>query len=54
MAIQTGRGMPMRRLAGLSFEAQSACESRVRRAMDTLTAEELTYRPEVLFAVAQV
>jgi SAM-dependent methyltransferase len=52
-AIQAGCGMPMRRLAGLSAEAQSACESRARNAMNGLTTEELTYRPEVLFAVAQ-
>jgi SAM-dependent methyltransferase len=53
IAIQTGCGLPMRRLAGLSSEAQSACELRVRRRMAALTAEELTYRPEVLFAVAR-
>jgi SAM-dependent methyltransferase len=53
VAIQTTCGMPMRRLAGLPPEAQQACASRVTCAIQQLTAEELTYRPEVLFGVAR-
>jgi SAM-dependent methyltransferase len=53
LAIQTTCGMPMRRLAGLSPAAQQACASRVRRAIEQLTVEELTYQPEVLFGVAR-
>lgn len=53
IAVQTSCGMPLRRLAGLPADAQTACAARVRRAMDEMSPEELTYRPEVLFAVAR-
>ena len=53
IAVQTGCGMPMRRLVGLSPDAQATCESRVRAALAQFTTEELTYRAEVLFVVAQ-
>lgn len=46
-------GMPSRRLATLQAAAQTSCSERVRSRMAALTAEELVYRPEVLFAVAR-
>jgi SAM-dependent methyltransferase len=54
IAVQTGCGMPMRRLAALPPGEQAACAARVRHAIDQLSSDELTYRPEVLFARALV
>lgn len=52
LATQIGCGMAARRLVGLSTAAQAKCKSRVRARMKELTPSDLTYRPEVLFAVA--
>lgn len=49
--IHTSCGMPMRRLATLSPDEQTACRSRVKDALERMTPEEMTYRPEVLFCV---
>jgi SAM-dependent methyltransferase len=49
--VQTHCGMPMRRLASLLPDTQAACRSRVRDALERMTPDELTYRPEVLFGV---
>jgi len=52
-ALQTSCGMPARRLASLSKKAQSICRERVRSRVATLTADDLVYRAQVLFAVAR-
>ena len=52
LAVQAGCGMPARRLASLSSEERERCQSRVMDRLKRLTCAELTYRPEVLFAVA--
>lgn len=53
LALQTGCGMPSRRLAGLTADARARCEARVRARLKALTPADFTYWPEVLFAVAQ-
>jgi SAM-dependent methyltransferase len=53
LANQIGCAAPARRLSSLSPEAQARCESMVRQRLARLTPSELTYRAEVLFAVAQ-
>jgi ubiquinone/menaquinone biosynthesis C-methylase UbiE len=53
LAVQSGCGMPARRLASLSSEARTKCQSRVRTRIERLSAAELEYRSEVLFAVAR-
>lgn len=52
LAVQVGCGMPSRRLASLSQAARARCEARTRERLGKLSQEELTYQPEVLFAVA--
>ena len=52
MANQVNCGAPMRRLEQIPPDVQRACEARVRRGLETLTEDELLYRPEVLFCVA--
>jgi hypothetical protein len=52
-ALQTSCGMPARRLASLSKKAQAICRERVRSRVATLTADDLVYRAQVLFAVAR-
>lgn len=45
-------GAPTRRLERLPADVQRACVARVRGQVETLTQEELIYRPEILFCVA--
>lgn len=52
-ALHATCGMPSRRLATLPAAAQASCAERVRCRMAALTADELVYRPEVLYAVAR-
>ena len=52
-ALQTSCGMPARRLASLSEKTQAICRERVRSRVATLTADDLVYRAQVLFAVAR-
>jgi len=52
LAAQIGCGMAARRLASLSATTRARCASRVQARLKELTHSELTYRPEVLFAVA--
>ena len=52
LATQTHCGLPSRRLNSLSAEAGDACVDRVRARMESLTASELEYRVEVIYAVA--
>lgn len=51
LATQTHCGLPSRRLSSLSAEARDACVDRVRARMETLTASELEYRVEVIYAI---
>jgi SAM-dependent methyltransferase len=51
LATQTHCGLPSRRLSSLSAEARDACVNRVRARMESLTAPELEYRVEVIYAV---
>ena len=53
LATQTHCGLPSRRLSGLSPEAREACVNRVRARMESLTASELEYRVEIIYAVGQ-
>lgn len=52
LATQTHCGLPSRRLSGLSAGPRDACVNRVRARMESLTAAELDYRVEVIYAVA--
>jgi len=52
MSNQTSCGAPMRRLEQLPPDVRIACEANVRRDLETLTEDELIYRPEVLLCVA--
>ena len=51
LATQTHCGLPSRRLSSLSAEAREACVNRVRARMKSLTAPELEYRVEIIYAV---
>jgi SAM-dependent methyltransferase len=53
MMNQVNCGAPMRRLEQMPPDVQRACEARVRRALETLTDDELVYQPEVLFCVCR-
>lgn len=52
LATQTGCGLPSRRLNTLTAEARYACEKRVRARVQKLSADELEYRVEVIYAIA--
>ena len=52
-AIQTGCGVAARRLATIPEFAQTECQRRVRARVARFSAEELVYRPQVVFAVAR-
>ncbi|MEX2108971.1 MAG: methyltransferase domain-containing protein [Gemmatimonadaceae bacterium] len=52
LATQTECGLPSRRLSSLSAESRDACVNRVRSRMESLTASELEYRVEIIYAVA--
>jgi ubiquinone/menaquinone biosynthesis C-methylase UbiE len=52
LEMQTGCGMPARRLASLSSERRARCLERVRSRIGCLSRAELEYRAEVLFAIA--
>lgn len=51
LATQTHCGLSSRRLSGLSTEARDACVNRVRARMESLTASELEYRVEIIYAI---
>lgn len=53
LAMQTGCGMPARRLATLTAADRARCEARVNARLTSLAASDLVYRPEVLFAIAR-
>jgi SAM-dependent methyltransferase len=46
-------GLASRRLKSLPAESQARCRSQVEERLRGLSAEELAYRPEVIFAVAR-
>jgi hypothetical protein len=52
LKLQLGCGVASRRLPSLSAKKRAKCEARVRERLAEFTAEELEYKPEVLFAVA--
>jgi ubiquinone/menaquinone biosynthesis C-methylase UbiE len=52
IAVQAACGMPARRLSSLSTEGRERCQLRVTDRLKRLTQTELTYRAEVLLAVA--
>lgn len=54
LELQAGIGLPMRRLQTLSPEAQSACRERVTERFAKLSEEDLTFRPDVLFATGRM
>jgi hypothetical protein len=45
--------MPGRRLVSLAPGERVACEERARRRIARLSEEERTYRPEILYAMAE-
>lgn len=53
LATQTHCGLPSRRLGSLRTDAQRACTNRVRARFEKLTAAELEYRAEVIYAISQ-
>jgi ubiquinone/menaquinone biosynthesis C-methylase UbiE len=53
LATQTYCGLPSRRLSSLGAEARDVCVSRVRARMESLTASELEYRVEIIYAVGR-
>lgn len=52
LVTQTHCGLPSRRLSSLSVEARDGCVKRVRGRMENLTAPELEYHVEVIYAIA--
>ena len=52
LATQTECGLPSRRLNSLTAEAMYACVKGVRARMQKLPADELEYRVEVIYAIA--
>ena len=52
LPMQLACGVASRRLSSLDAESRERCKGRVRGRLEKLTAAELDYRPEVLFAVA--
>ncbi len=54
LELQAGIGLPMRRLQTLSPQAQSACHKRVAERFTELSKEDLTFRPDVLFATGRM
>lgn len=53
LTVQLGCGMASRRIGSLPQDAANRCRSRVEARLRRLTAEELIYRPEVLWASAR-
>ena len=53
MSSQATVCAPSRCLRTLSPEHQAACAARVRRRVEALSDDELTYRPEVILSVAR-
>jgi len=51
--LQSSVGLPMRRLGTLSSQAQSKCCERVSARYARLTGDDLTFRPEILFATGR-
>lgn len=54
MELQATCGMPARRLSSLAPATAAACQATVAERLSTLSAPQLVYRPEVLYAVATV
>lgn len=52
LATQIHCGLPSRRLSSLSEKVRDACANRVRARMEGLTASDLEYRVEIIYAVA--
>ena len=53
LTVQLRCGLASRRLPSLATEAQARCRAQVEERLRRLSAEELVYRPEVIFAVAR-
>lgn len=53
LEVQLGCGMASRRIVSLPEEAASRCRARVEKRLRALSADELVYRPEVLWASAR-
>jgi SAM-dependent methyltransferase len=53
LAVQLRCGLPSRRLTSLPADARARCRARVEERIRSFSAEELVYRPEVIFAVAR-
>lgn len=53
LTIQLRCGLASRRLTSLAADAQARCRAQVEERLSGLSAEDLVYRPEVIFAVAR-
>jgi hypothetical protein len=53
MLVQLGCGPPARRLITLPQSMRAECIASVRKRIAGLHADELVWKPEVLFAVAE-
>lgn len=53
LTVQLQCGLASRRLPSLPAEAQARCRAQVEERLRRLSAEELVYRPEVIFGVAR-
>ncbi len=53
LATQTRCGLPSRRLESLGADAQRACANRVRARLEQLSADELSYRVEIIYGIAR-
>src|SRR5207249_2791887 len=52
LTVQVRCGLASRRLPSLATEKQARCRAQVEERLRRLSAEELVYRPEVIFATA--
>jgi SAM-dependent methyltransferase len=52
LAVQLRCGLASRRLGSLAADEQARCRARVEERLRRFSAEELAYRPEVIFAAA--
>jgi ubiquinone/menaquinone biosynthesis C-methylase UbiE len=53
MTLQTGCGAAGRRLASLAPRARAECLRRLQARLSRLSQDELTYKPEIVFAIAR-